>query len=133
LPPCPPARIAEMESELGKLPAELHEMLRFFNGAELFIKAIPMVTIFGLSPLSEREWPVDWYIDAFTRKWRTTANHREDWVFGIMNYGGLLISGSSGVTKQWDTASHRWEIGEMSIQDRFDGIVSEGLQYLATD
>lgn len=49
LPPCPGERIEAVEKEIGELPQTLWEMLKRFNGAELFIAGSPLVSFFRIS------------------------------------------------------------------------------------
>ncbi len=106
-PPCQVAQIAACEADLGRLPMELTKMLNVFNGAELFVDCMPLLTLFGISapddPLSN-----DWYIDRFTKAWRGAGRSQADWVFGITNYGGVLILAENCTVRQWDTAQQTW-------------------------
>jgi hypothetical protein len=73
LPPCNEGRLREVQSELGKLPNELIDMRRHFNGANLFKKTGPLISVFGIStipPLPPLEWADEWTIDKFTPRWR---------------------------------------------------------------
>src|ERR1700687_2139736 len=92
LPPCPRERIATVESEQGQLPKALKEMLKRMNGGELFIRAGPMLSVFGISivpPLPPTEWAPDWWIDKFTPTWRQAGlGGQDDWVIAMMNFGG---------------------------------------------
>ena len=105
LSPCPEGRIGDVQAELGKFPEDLADMLKYFNGAELFTCTGPLVSIFMVStlpPLPPLEWAPDWCIDKYTPKWRSSGADRErDWAIGMMNYGGLIVvtkgGGSTGV------------------------------------
>src|SRR6266516_590339 len=70
LPSCPLDRIEAVEAEFGALPKDLARMFRHFNGAELFIKTMPLICIFGISTvpsLSAGEWAPEWYIERSLR------------------------------------------------------------------
>src|SRR5437899_892990 len=100
LPPCPGERIEAVEKELRELPPTLKEMLRRFNGVELFISGSPLVSLFRIStipPLPPLEWAPEWCIDTFTRKWRAAGSNRQgDWAIAITNYGGLILLDADG-------------------------------------
>jgi len=56
------------------MPAVLVEMLNNFNGARLFLRHVPLISIFGVSlipPLSPMQWAEDWHIDKYTPSWRS--------------------------------------------------------------
>jgi hypothetical protein len=110
-----------VQSDLGEMPNALVQMLKLFNGAELFVRNDPMVTIFGISanpPLPPLEWAADWYVDKFTPVWRSAEQGSQtDWAFAMMNYGGLIILGQNGTIREWDMSQgilgpKTWEFGE---------------------
>ena len=75
VPPCSDERLEIAQAELGRMPGDLTDMLRLFNGAELFCRNGLLVTIFGVSaipPLPPLEWAPDWYVDIFTVAWRSS-------------------------------------------------------------
>jgi hypothetical protein len=118
---------------MGILPSVLVEMLQRFNGAELFIYGLPLVTIFGLSPTPPVEklyWSPDWYIDTYTKIWRESQEGREGWAFAMTNYGGLMVSNQDGELKEWDTNLNRWISETSSIGDWFRGVLTEGQSYM---
>jgi hypothetical protein len=134
LSPCPDERIRAVQSALGEMPNALVEMLKLFNGAELFVRNSPMVTIFGISanpPLPPLEWAADWYIDKFTPVWRSTNQDRQtDWAIAMMNYGGLIILGQDGTAREWDTSQgtrepKTWEFGKW-----VDDVLHNGESYM---
>lgn len=138
LPPCPEKRISYVVEFLGRLPDLLIEMLRQFNGAELFIRHGPTITVFGISPIPlppPLEWAPDWYIDKLTPSWRlrhgnVVEERRNDWVIGITNYGGLQILSPGDMVRQWDTATGRWDSEARTASEWIDAILREGEEFL---
>lgn len=134
LPPCPKDRIDAIECELGVLPSSFAEMLVCFNGAELFGKYGPMITLFGIStipPLPKMEWATDWYIDKFTPTWRSTQGRPNDWVIGIWNYGTLVILDSNNIVQEWDWSQRTWESTYSEISDWVERVVRDGDELLS--
>src|SRR5262249_40603609 len=87
LPPCPADRISAVEIQLGKMPEDLRDMLRHFNGAKLFIKAGPLMRIFGISTdptPPDLEWGADCHIEKYVPRWRHAAALRDkQWPIAI--------------------------------------------------
>jgi hypothetical protein len=127
---CPMQRINEEEGRLGRLPTDLSEMLLRFNGGELFIDAIPMITLFGLS-LPGDPPTFDWFIDRSTSAWRAKMGCPQDWVIGMTNYGGIAILGHDLLVGEWDSAQCKWTGGRMPFQDWLQRLFVEGAEYLA--
>jgi len=127
--PCSQARIDEDELRLGQMPDELSGMLRAFNGAELFINAIPMITVFGLSTREDTA-DSDWFIDRYTPKWRAASDRSFDWVIGMTNYGSLIILDQHLQVQEWDTLHNKWGTETQSFSNWLERIVSEGVTYL---
>jgi hypothetical protein len=133
LPPCPIDVITAVEEKLGKMPEELSQMLRQFNGAEMFIDAIPFVTIFGITPnppLPALTWAPEWYIDKFTPKWRSWNNSQSDWAIAMTNYEGLIILEESGVVKEWDTSQRKWSPRMSMFDEWIEEMLQEGDEYI---
>lgn len=145
LPPCSEERLREVQSKLGKLPKGVIEMLRQFNGAELFMKHGPMITVFGISTLPALpplEWAEDWYIDIFTPWWRAFGerqppqrpvgeDRQNDWAVAMMNYGGLIIVGGDGRVREWDTAQRMWDPRSFNdFEEWVEDILREGDAFL---
>ena len=130
LPSCPEDRLHAVQDELGKVPDELVEMLRHFNGAELFDRSGPLLTIFGIytiPPLPPLEWAPDWYIDRFTPSWRRASPNRENqWAIAMTNYGGLIILDKEGAVKQWDSSQARWEESSWTFDEWVEDTIREG-------
>jgi hypothetical protein len=130
LPPCPGERIEAVETEFGKLPPTLAEMLKRFNGAELFIAGIPLVSFFRIStipPLPPLEWAPEWCIDNFTAQWRSAgSNRQDDWAIAMTNYGGLILLDADGTVKEWDTGESRWLFKNVPLQEWMERMMSEG-------
>jgi hypothetical protein len=119
---------------LGEIPPVLVEMLNQFNGARLFIRNGPLVSIFGISlipPLPSMEWAPDWQIDKFTPAWRSADKGRErEWVIGMMNYGELIIFDQSETVREWDTAQGIWGPKVWNFAGWIDDILAEGELYM---
>ena len=130
LPPCADDRISAVEKELGPIPPTVREMLKQFNGAQLFESGLPFVHLFGLSPipaLPPMEWAPDFWIDKFTPKWRGTGPNREsDWAIAMTNYGGLILLDADGKIKQWDTSQGCWDSKGIAFADWIEQIIEEG-------
>jgi hypothetical protein len=123
-PPCPAERIGQINRELGALPTEVDNMLRIFNGGEIFVNPMPSVTIFGLSLPGDRR-DFDWFIDRYTPAWRSAKNRPQDWILAMTSYGGLLVMEQDLTVRQWDTARHAWDGLPMSYEDWLDATVRE--------
>ena len=133
LSPCNDERIMTIERQLGELPVVLREMVRNFNGAELFINAIPLITLFGISPetpASSLEWSPDWYIDKYTAKWRSAGDRLGDWAIAMTNYGGLIVLDSNGNTREWDTDQNGWIPSVSHLDARIEEVLSQGDAYM---
>jgi hypothetical protein len=130
--PCLDERIRQAETRLGPFPDCVVGMLRRFNGASLFIDAIALVTVFGLSA-PEDDPACDWFIDRYTSEWRSRMGRPDDLVIGMFNYGGIITIGSDSVVREWDSAQGKWSSDHDAI--RFDSwlvmISAEGREYLA--
>lgn len=131
---CPEERILNVQREIGNLPEILAEMVRRFNGAELFVNAIPLVTLFGISPLravSQIDWPSEWYIDKYTRLWRASNPRSDEWAFAMTNYGGLMLVNHGEQVREWDTNASRWVGPSSSIDDWQKNVLVEGHAYMS--
>lgn len=126
--PCAPDDLARLEAEFGPLTETLRSMLREFNGAELFVDAMPLFTFFGARPGTPA---VD--IAEYTRGWRKGRPERQDWVIGVMNYGGYFILGSDERLREWDSAVSSWSDTNCTAEELVDRLLAEGPEYLATD
>ena len=135
LPPCTPDRIKVIERKLGRLPPALVGMLRRFNGAELFVSAIPAFTLFGVSTCpqpSAFEWAQGWYIDTYTPQWRETGRDREhDWALGMTSYGGLILLDETEIVSEWGTAEGEWLSRGVSLGDWTEKVIREGEEIMA--
>ncbi len=127
--PCPPERIAEERVRLGSWPSDLAEMLIVFNGGELFVDAMPFVTIFGLS-LADDPPELEWSIDKFTPKWRAAMQRPNEWIIGITNYGGIFVADENNVVREWDSAQKQWTNKPLSFDEWADFIFVEGQKCL---
>ncbi len=130
---CPETRIADVEAEFGKMPVPLVEMVRHFNGAELFCCPHVLITLFGISPrrpVSRFKWAPDWYIDKFTRAWRKANPESELWAFAMSNYGGLMLASNGGRIREWDTSINDWGESFRSIKQWMEYIIDEGRIYM---
>jgi hypothetical protein len=134
LPPCPEQRIESVQSELGKMPSVLTEMLKHFNGARLFKKTGPFVSIFGVSTiplLPPLQWATEWYVNKFTPAWRSGGNNRQsEWAIAMMNYGGLVILEDHGIVKEWDTAQAKWNSHTWKINEWLEDLLAKGDAFL---
>jgi hypothetical protein len=134
-PPCGDERLREVQSELGRLPDDVVDMLRHFNGAGLFEKPTWLVTVFGVSTIPsppEFEWAEDWCIDKYTPRWRAAGEGRQnDWAVAMMSYGVLVIVSGDRRVREWDTAQGIWEPRSFdSFDEWFEEIFREGDIYL---
>jgi hypothetical protein len=133
LPPCPEDRLEAVQTQFGKMPGELIEMLQFFNGGRLFINAMQLVSLFGIStipPLPPFEWAPDWYIDKVTPAWRSSGSRENEWAIAMMNYGGLIILADDGTTKEWDTSQRTWTPGAWQFDEWMEKLLREGDAYM---
>jgi hypothetical protein len=102
------------------------------DGGDLFQDSGPFVTLFSLqSDLPRGElFPKEWSIKNYTQRWRSFGNRTGEWVFGITNYGGLLIAKLDGSVMEWDTQYAKILQQWPSYRDSFDWIVAEGIKTL---
>ena len=131
-PPCSQERVEGEELLLGRMPSDLAEMLSRFNGGELFIDAIPFITILGLSPTSDTA-ASGWFMDRLTSKWRSGAGQPTDWVIGMTNYGGMAILSHNSLVSEWDSSQQKWMANQSPFSDWVDKIMDEGAAYLIED
>lgn len=125
--PCTVDRILEVQRDLGPMPPPLHEMLKRFNGGELFINAIPLITLLGLSlPEKVMYWPADWYIENSTRTLRLANGALAEWVFAITNYGDLITTNQLGECKQWQMSQLDRHIDLGSLENWLQQVLEEG-------
>ena len=134
LPPASRERIANVEAAIGQMPHVLVEMLSFFNGAELFIRNGPLLTIFGVTvapPLPRCMWAPDWCIDKLTPWWRSGGDGRQnEWAIGMLNYGNVVILDNDSQTKEWDTSLRAFGPRQCGLRDWIDDVFREGDAYL---
>jgi hypothetical protein len=131
-PPCSLSRLGEAELHFGNFPIDLSEMLKHFNGGELFIRTGPLITLFGLFQHSEKTefaW-YDWYIDIWTPKWRLEMKRPEDWVIGMTNYGGVVILNNELLIGEWDSNEHQFMDKWFTYIEWIEKILSDGIEYL---
>jgi hypothetical protein len=134
LPPCSEQRMVEVTAELGEIPEQIKDMLHKFNGAELFIRNGPMITLFGISPvppLAEVEWAQDWWIDKFTPAWRAAFHREKDWAIAISNYDGLTVLDDESRVREWDRGAHRWGPTDPDLGAWIERILKEGEEYMS--
>jgi hypothetical protein len=117
------------------MPATLKDMLQHFNGAELFIGGLPMLTIFGVTTipsLPPLEWAEDWYIDKLTPNWRMSGSNRDkDWAIGMTNYGGLILFNESHGISEWDGGESRLVFKSMVLDDWVEKVIADGETMMA--
>jgi len=130
--PCVQERVMEEEVRLGQMPNDLAEMLRRFNGGELYIDAIPLITILGLS-LPSDDVTSDWFIDRLTPQWRSGAGQSTDWAIGMTNYGGMVILEQDSLVSEWDTSQQKWMADRYPFNQWVEKIMEEGADYLNED
>lgn len=136
-PPCPLERIGEVERSLGRLPSDLMELFKRFNGGTLFNKSMQLLTIFGLwMPYEtvgfEYLEEAGWFVEGITPRWRSSAERASDWVFGITNWGGLQVMGADLLVRVWDTAEGGWLLDSpaRSLDKWAADLLAEGAEYL---
>lgn len=77
------------------------------------------------------QWAADWWIDKFTPAWRSAEQGRQtDWAIAMMNYGGLIILGQDGTTREWDTSQGTWEPETREFGDWVDEVLRDGKLYM---
>jgi hypothetical protein len=104
----------------------LVELLTTFNGAELFIDAMPMVTFFGVGSATNPALDLGIY----TKKWRSSRPGNTDWLIGVMNYGGFFVLNSAGLVAEWDSAQPGWLTAPCTPEELTTRLLSEGMDYL---
>jgi hypothetical protein len=130
--PCGSLRMQEVQLELGSFPSQVSEMLRCCNGAELFINYDPLLTLFGLyqPDLPPQFANYDWYIDRWSRSWRSKMHRPDDWVIGMYNYGTVVVLGADLLIREWDSAQRNWSHREHPWEDWLERVIAEGCEYL---
>jgi hypothetical protein len=135
-PPCSEEKLREVQSRLGELPSGVIDMLRHFDGANLFCTIAASITIFpasGVPPLPRFEWAEGWYIDEFTLRWRAAKgdDRENDWAIAMTNYGGVTIVRPDGRVREWDTAQRAWDPRTFDNFDLwFEMLLREGDEFL---
>jgi hypothetical protein len=130
MPPCPPERIDWLQSRWGTLPQTLRSMLSLFNGGELFIEALPMLTILGVStdpPQPPLVWPNECCIDYWLKSCRQAGN--SGWPMGRTSYGSLWVLDSLSV-REWDSSHSVWSGDAQSHSEWAERIIDDGKRYL---
>jgi hypothetical protein len=128
-PPGSAERVIEVVSELGEMPQDLVSILGHFNGAELFIRAIPLVTLFGLSS-AETPARNDWFVDRFTRNWREKLQRPTDWIIGVTNYGGVLALVDDAHLREWDSSQQSWTTSPINLESWLVTLLDQGAEYM---
>jgi len=133
-PPCEPERVIAIQAELGRMPQQIVEMLKHFNGGKLFCRIVPFVSIFGVSVmplLPSLENASDWYVDRFTPIWRESKGGCDEWTIGMTNYGGLLVMDSNANVREWNTSESIWSPQSWSFNEWIEHVFIEGDNYLS--
>lgn len=129
MPPCPTSLLVRLESKWGALPTSLRCMLEVFNGGELFINAIPMITVLGVTtapPQSRFTWPPECCMDTWMELIRSIE--RVGWPIARSSYGSFWILLGEHL-REWDFQTHRWLGTEISFDDWTQRIIKEGKLY----
>ena len=127
--PCSRLDIDGLAGSLGPLPESLRQLLSAFDGAELFIDAIPLVTFFGSGVSRPHSIPD---LRTNTTTWRSSRSSSSEWVFGAMSYGGYLVIDTIGTIREWDSAQHAWFGESFSSDQLVQRLLAEGPSYLAS-
>ena len=133
MPRCPPERIDWLQSRWGILPPTLRSMLSLFNGAELFIEAVPMLTILGVStdpPQPPLVWPRECCIDYWLNLWRQAGD--AGWPMGRTSYGSLWVLDGSTI-REWNSSQGGWSGDSYSLPDWAERIIEDGKRYLVDE
>jgi len=133
-PPCDNESLERLRCALGEPPSVVRGMLETFDGAKLFNRCGPMLTIFGVSAQIDRdplEFAPDWYIDKYTPAWRSSIGS-EGWVLGMMSYGGLVVLDNE-VVREWDIVHHEWISDELTVRAWAERILHDGNECLAAE
>jgi hypothetical protein len=133
MPPCPAERIQWLDIQWGCLPQTLRSMLGLFNGAELFIEAVPMITIFGVTtdpPQPALMWPKECCMDLWLDAWRGAGN--EGWPTARTNYGSFWIFNGADL-REWDPSLGRWLGGACNVSTWGERVIEDGKRYLVEE
>lgn len=131
MPPCPLGCIQFIDQRWGKLPPVLCSMYRLFNGAELYIDSMPMLTILGIPtdpPQPPLIWPGNCCIDYWLTLWRSGGNL--GWPIARTNYDSLWIFHHETV-REWDRSIGDWAGEGRPLLDWTEQIIENGNKYLA--
>jgi len=126
-PACSSERIHEAGARLGLLPEETRRMLLIFNGAELFVDAMPQFTLFGLSEIIQDCRKSTWFIDCYTPKWRLMMNRPLDFVIGITCYDGVFVVRDCKRICEWNNGEERWLSEDQSYEEWVEGLIKDGM------
>ena len=117
------------------MPDELLDMLRHFNGAKLFDKIGPMISVFGMTPATPLDpfwWSPDLCIDTYTPEWRRAWPGREqEWAIAMWCYGALVILDQDGMVKEWEKSTVSWGRTNLSFDAWIEGVLTEGSDFMA--
>jgi hypothetical protein len=133
-------QIEAVEQDLGKMPHVVKEMLRHFNGAVLFKATFFVVRLFGISttpPLPAEQWPPEFWIDAFTPRWRRKLVERKlDWAIAFARderkdrTWGILCD-MDGFIHKWNVEANEWEQRYIPFAEWINEILTQGEALLA--
>jgi hypothetical protein len=132
MPPCPEERIEWLEQRWGSLDPTLRSMLLLFNGAELFIDAVPMVTVLGIStepPQPPLVWPkeccMDYWLDS------RPYSGKPGWPIARTNYDSLWIFDGQKV-QEWYAEGDG--MGQALIFSAWaEQVIEDGKKYLTEE
>lgn len=122
--------IADVEKKLGVMPADVKSVIGQTNGAELFIKGGPLLTLLPIKmneKLARVDWSNIWCIDNYTTLWRQAGEKRnKDWVFAVTSYGGLILQERPDEISEWDTADTGWIQRHVPVSEWIEKVLADG-------
>jgi len=124
-PPCDDEQFRMIDTNIVNLPATLREMFSHFNGAELFVNAIPFVTLFGTDvPTAKCN------LITMNSNWQVSCGDSSSVSFGMTNYGSILILGVDDCVREWDGQVGRFSDNDVMFDTWIDEIIRDGGQYM---
>lgn len=124
-PPCKIEQLQEIDDKILNLPATLREMLMLFNGAELFVNAIPFVTLFGTDiPTAKCN------LITMNSVLQNSCGQTSSVAFAMTNYGSILILGSDDCVKEWDGQTGQFSDDNVNLSLWIDETIRDGEQYM---
>lgn len=130
MPSCPISYLEQFEMRFCRLPQSWRQMLETFNGAELFIDGLPMVTLFGLllsPPLEELDWPNTCCLEHWHPLWKSAGRQGLP-VARTCHDSFWILEGET--LREWDSQYSEWLGDSLSLGSWMDRVIDDGMDLM---